>query len=28
LEFMRIIVGTKVMLKLDMSMESPSKHNV
>jgi hypothetical protein len=28
LEFMRIIVGTKVMLKLDMSMESPSRHNV
>jgi hypothetical protein len=28
LEFMRIIVGTKVRLKLDMSMESPSKHNV
>lgn len=28
LEFMRLIVGTKVMLELNMLMESPSRHNV
>jgi hypothetical protein len=28
LEFMRIIVGIKVMLELNMSMGSPNRHNV